>query len=159
VSAWRSAGLLVAAAAVVATSGAARIPDGGAADAAGSVAVGTAGGIKAYPAQSSGQVVATVPAASFGPSDAVPQLLVAGRTYPVVITVWVAAKSGPAVIGISTSSGRLTGCAQRIVPAGVTRVRCTLNAAPAAALYVSIGVSARTHDHGIVVRTYPHALA
>jgi hypothetical protein len=88
----------------------------------------------------------------------VPPLLVAGRTYPVVITVWVAAKSGPAVIDISTSSGRLIGCAQRTVPAGVTRVRCALTVAPAASRDVTIGVSARTHDRGVVVRDYPHVL-
>jgi hypothetical protein len=110
-------------------------------------------------AEPSGNVDATIPVAAFGPTDGAPQPLVAGRTYPIVITVFVAAASGPAAVEVRASSGRLLGCTQRVVPAGVTRLHCTLAVADTAARYVSIGVTLRTHDHGVVVRAYGHLLA
>jgi hypothetical protein len=159
VSAWRSTGLWIAVAAVVATSGAARLPATRGTHAATAPAIRTADGTEPPPSQPSGNVDVTIPVAAFGPSDGAPQALLAGRAYPVDITVWVAATSGPAAIEVRTSSGRLSDCAQRTVPTGVARLHCSLVVPHGAARYVSIAITARTHDEGIVVRAYSHTLA
>ena len=117
-AAWRFIGLLAAAAVVVATTGAARAPDGQmVAHATSAVAGPTPAETSSYPA---GDVVATIPVAAFGPADGLPQALVVGRTYPVVITVWVAANSGPAVVDVVSSSGRLVGITRTNARAGIT---------------------------------------
>lgn len=158
-SAWRSTGLWLAAVGVVTTTGAARVPD-----AAGMVHVMSAIVVSAPAtlkpaAQPGGDVAATVPVAAFGPADGAPQTLRAGRSYPIVITVWVAATSGPAIVDAKTSSGRLTSCPQRVVSAGVTRLHCTLAVSPGATHQVNVDVRASTHDHGVVVSSYRHVVA
>jgi hypothetical protein len=104
--------------------------------------------------RASGSVVVSVPLAAFGPADGTPKLLVAGRTYPVVITVWVAANSGPAVVNVVASSGRLIGTTHATVPAGVTRLHYALVVADST--YLTIAVNARTHG-GAVTGAYNHS--
>ena len=156
-SAWRSTGLWVAVAAVVATSGAARVPDGaGVAHAASAILV-SAPATANQPGRPSGDVLATVPVAAFGPADGAPKVLVAGQTYPIVITVWVAATSGPAVVNVVASSGRLIGSTRTTVRAGVTRLHYVLVVAPRST-NLTIAVHARTHDGGDVTRSYNHSI-
>jgi hypothetical protein len=104
----------------------------------------------------SGNVLVSVPVASFGPADGAPSALAAGRSYPIVITVWVAATSGPAVVNVVTSSGRLTGGTHATVRAGVTRLHYELVLAPGAT-DLTIAVHARTHDGGSVTAAYNHS--
>jgi hypothetical protein len=160
VSGWRSAGLWVAAAAVVSATGAARVPDHGMVRlATPTIAAHMPAATQPPSTQPGGNVIARVPVASFGPADGAPNTLVVDGTYPIVITVWVAATSGPAVIDAASSSGRLIGCAQRVVPAGVSRLRCTLVVAPTTAQRLNIAVEARMYDDGVVVSAYSHVLA
>jgi hypothetical protein len=157
VSAWRSTGLWVAAAAVVATTGAARMPDGATvADAASAIVVSTPAATKVS-VQPSGNVRATVPVASFGPADGAPKVLEAGRTYPIVVTLWVAATSGPAVVNVVASSGRLVGTTRITVRAGVTRLHYALVVARGS-IHLTIAVNAVTHDGGAVTDAYNHSI-
>jgi hypothetical protein len=102
-----------------------------------------------------GNVAATVPTASLGPADGAPQALIAGKTYQVVITVWVAAASGPATVDVVTSSGRLIGTASTTVPAGVSRLRYALVTAPVST-HLTIAVRVLTHDGGGVTAAFSH---
>jgi hypothetical protein len=105
--------------------------------------------------RASGSVVVSVPVAAFGPGDGAPNVLVAGRTYPVVITVWVAANSGPAVVNVVASSGRLIGTTHATVQAGVTRLHYAL--VVAGSTYLTIAADARTHSGGAVTGAYNHS--
>jgi hypothetical protein len=105
--------------------------------------------------QVSGNVVVTVPVASFGPADGAPQVLVGGRSYPIVITVWVAATSGPAVVNVVASSGRLVGTRHLTVRAGVTRLHYAFVAAGSGPL--TIAANTQTHDGGSVTAAYNHS--
>jgi hypothetical protein len=106
--------------------------------------------------QASGSVVVSVPVAAFGPADGAPKLLVAGRTYPIVITVWVAATSGPAVVNVVTSSGRLIGLTHATVRAGVTRLHYVL-VVPRESGPLTVAANTHTHDGGIVTAAYNHS--
>lgn len=106
--------------------------------------------------QVSGNVLVSVPSAAFGPADGAPNSLLSGRTYPIVITVWVAATSGPAVINVVSSSGRLIGTTHATVRAGVTRLHYALVVARGPSP-VTIAVNARTHDGGNVTAAYNHS--
>jgi hypothetical protein len=108
---------------------------------------------KPQPTQPRADVVATVPMASFGPADDAPQILVAGKIYPITITVWIAATSGPAIVNVVASSGRLLGTAGVTVRAGVTRLHYWLVAGPGST-ELTVAVNAHTHDGGIVTRSY-----
>lgn len=110
---------------------------------------------KAVP-PASGNVVVSVPVASFGPADGAPKVLAAGRTYPIVITVWVAATSGPAVVNVVTSSGRLFGTTHATVQAGVTRLHYVL-VVPRESGPLTIAVNTHTHDGGTVTAAYNHS--
>jgi hypothetical protein len=105
----------------------------------------------------SGNVLVSVPVASFGPADAAPAVLAAGRSYPLVITVWVAATSGPAVVNVVTSSGRLVGTTHTTVRAGVTRLHYVL-VVPRESGPLTIAVNAHTHDGGVVTAAYNHSM-
>jgi hypothetical protein len=154
VSALRSIGLWVAAAAMVATTGAAHMPDAeGVAHPVSASTIATTGTDKPQPTQPGGDVVATIPMASFGPADGAPQILVAGKTYPITVTVWIAATSGPAIVNVVASAGRLLGTTGVTVRAGVTRLHYWLVAGPGST-ELSIAVNAHTRDGGIVTRSY-----
>jgi len=106
--------------------------------------------------QASGNVVVSVPVASFGPADGASKVLIAGRSYPIVITAWVAATSGPAVVNVVTSSGRLIGTTHATVRAGVTRLHYVLVVPPESGP-LTIAVHAHTHDGGTVTTAYNHS--
>jgi hypothetical protein len=106
--------------------------------------------------QVNGNVVVSVPVASFGPADGASKVLVAGRSYPIVITVWVAATSGPAVVNVVTSSGRLIGTTHTTVRAGVTRLHYVL-VVPRESGPLTIAANTHTHDGGTVTAAYNHA--
>lgn len=154
----RSIGVSLAIVAILLTYGAARIPDPGVASAgaATTLSANAAHHLAPPPQAIDGNVVATIPMAAFGPSDGVPKTFVAGRTYPIVITVVVAATSGPAVVNVVASSGRLVGATQVTVQAGVTRLHYALVVAPGQT-HVTIAVNARTHDDGTVTAAYNHS--
>ena len=101
--------------------------------------------------------MATIPMAAFGPSDGVPKTFVAGRTYPIVITVVVAATSGPAVVNVVASSGRLVGATQVTVQAGVTPDSAYALVVAPGQTHVTIAVNARTHECGTVTAAYNHS--
>jgi hypothetical protein len=107
--------------------------------------------------RASGNVAVTVPVASFGPADGAPKVLVAGQTYPIVVTVWVAATSGPAVVNVVASSGRLAGTTRTTVRAGVTRLHYALVVSRGAS-HLTIAVNAHTHDGGAVTTAYNHSI-
>jgi hypothetical protein len=106
--------------------------------------------------QVGGSGVVSVPVAAFGPADGAPAKLIAGRTYPIVITVWVAATSGPAVVTVVASSGRLIGTTHATVRAGVTRLHYALVVAPGSGP-LTIAANAHTHDGGTVTTAYSHS--
>jgi hypothetical protein len=156
VSAWRSTGILVAAAAVLATTGAARMPDGARLAYAASAIVAPTLATTKPAVQLSGNVQAIVPVAAFGPADGAPNALVAGRAYPIVITVWVAATSGPALVYVVASSGRLIGTTHTTVRAGVTRLHYAL-VVPRESGPLTIAANTHTHDGGTVTAAYNHS--
>jgi hypothetical protein len=158
VSVRRSIGVSLAAAAIALTYGASRIPDPGVANRGAATAV-SAGAARHLPQTQpiEGDVVATVPMAAFGPADGAPKTLVPGRTYPIDITVVVAATSGPGVVDVVASSGRLVGNARSTVQAGVTRLHYVLVVAHGYA-QVTIAVNARTDDGGAVTHAYSHSI-
>jgi len=160
VSVSRSTGLWIAAAAVVLTSGAARVPDGDGSPTLSPATAAIASGVSHLGLNQpvSGNVVVTIPMVAFGPADGAPQSLVAGKTYPLIITVWIAATSGPALVDVVTSSGLLVGCARTVVPAGVTRLHCALVLKPTSTTHLTIAANARTHDGGAVTAAYNHAI-
>jgi hypothetical protein len=160
VSVWRSTGLWVAAAAVVLTSGAARLADGDGAPTSSPATAAIASGVshRGLGQPVSGNVVVTIPVAAFGPADGAPQSLVAGKTYSLIITVWIAATSGPALVDVVTSSGLLVGCARTVVLAGVTRLHCALVLEPTSTTNLTLAVYARTHDGGAVIAAYNHSI-
>jgi hypothetical protein len=104
--------------------------------------------------QVSGNVVVSVPAAAFGPVDGAPKVLAAGRIYPIVITVWVAAASGPAVVNVVASSGRLVGTTHLTVRAGVTRLHYAFVAPGPGPL--TIAANTHIQDGGTVTTAYNH---
>jgi len=105
-----------------------------------------------------GSVVVSVPVASFGPADGAPKVLAAGRIYPIVITVWVAATSGPAVVNVVASPGRLIGTAHATVRAGVTRLHYVL-VVPRESGPLTIAVNTHTHEGSLVVSAYDHSIS
>lgn len=154
----RSIGVWLTVAAIALTYGASRIPDPGVANVGAASAVSAVASYPLPPAQPiDGDVVATIPMAAFGPSDGAPNTFVAGRTYPIVVMVVVAATSGPGVVNVVASSGRLVGKARTTVRAGVTRLHYVLVVAPDSA-QVTIAVNAQTHDGGSVTRAYNHSV-
>ncbi len=176
---WRSIGVSVAVSAAVLVAGNGQEPNGG-------TVVGLGSAVQAVPkapvapenpvapeTSAGGNVSATVPVASFGPSDSAPPTLAIGRHYPVTIMVWVAPGSGPATVDVTTNLGQLSSCGRTIVPAGVTRLRCTLSVMPAdrkpaqesdrqpglqKGQQLRISVSAHTRG-GVVSRGYNHRVA
>jgi hypothetical protein len=156
VSVWGSTGVWLAAVAVAFTYGAARVPDASPTNAAAPTTLPIGAPRHLLPSQPiDGDVDATIPEAAFGPADGAPQALVSGKTYPVVITVFVAVTSGPAVVDVVASSGRLLGAAHTTLRAGVTRLRYELVVAPGSR-FLTIAAHVRTHDGGAVTDAYNH---
>jgi hypothetical protein len=106
--------------------------------------------------RASGNVEVNVPVAAFGQADGAPKVLVGGRTYPIVITAWVAATSGPAVVNVVASSGRLIGTTHATVRAGVTRLHYVL-VVPRESGPLTVAANTHTHDGGIVTAAYNHS--
>jgi hypothetical protein len=101
-----------------------------------------------------GDVTAVVPEASFGPSDGAPATVTIGQTYPVVVALWVAPGSGPAVVTFDTDSAPLAGCPVVTVNAGVNRIHCKLLAATIGSL--DIEASATLSDGSTISHRYDH---
>ena len=157
-SAWRSTGLCVAAAAVLATTGAARVPDGeGLAHAASSSVMSASAMKRLQSTPPSGSVEATVPVAAFGPADGAPK-----RTCR-----WPGLSDRDHRVGCSDVRPC---CRQRRRklravgrdhphnragwrdPACTTRSVLRLDRA-----HLTIAVTARTHDGGAVTAAYNHS--
>ncbi len=155
-SVGRSIGVSLAVAAIALTYGASRVPGHGVANVREATTISAVGRYLPPFQPIGGNVVATIPMAAFGPSDGAPNTFVAGRSYPIVITVAIAATSGPAVVNVVASSGRLVGTTHMTVRAGVTRLHYALVVAPGET-HVTIAVNARTHDGGAVTAAYDHS--
>jgi hypothetical protein len=102
-----------------------------------------------------GNVMASVPEVSFGVSDEVPVDLVSGQDYPMVVTVWVAPGSGPAVVRLSVGGAARASCPVVTINAGVAVIRCELSAS-SSATSLDIEASARLRDGGTIGHRYPH---
>lgn len=155
-SVWRPTAVCLAAVAVAFTYGAARVPDAAATKSAAPTGSSVAAPRHLLVTQPiDGNVDATIPMAAFGPADGAPSALVSGKAYPLVVTVFVAATSGPAIVSMVTSSGRLVGNTGATLHAGVTRLRYVLVVAPGSK-FVTIAAHVRTHDGGAATVTYNH---
>lgn len=108
---------------------------------------------------STGNATASVPLASFGPTDGLPHPLERGRRVVAVISVWLApnAITGDVVVRAFGVDRRCDG-ASRVKPGTVARLRCEIVVRGTRGGSFDIVATIRLADGSSITRRYPHTI-